>query len=193
MVIAAKQVAAITNITNLSAYGRELSTANGVSDWWGPHLQQECAMLRKMLIGLATITAIGIASVPMDASARGGGGGHGGGGGGGFHGGGGGGFHSGGGGGFHAGGSAFHGGGFAARSPSSGGLGATRFAAMPSRTGFARMSGRGFHHHHHFRHFVSFGIGVPYAYADYPYGDCYDVVRVRTYHGWRWRRVYVCG
>src|ERR1700694_85814 len=109
MVIAAKQVAAITNITNLSAYGRELSTANGVSDWWGPHLQQECAMLRKMLIGLATIAAIGIASVPMDASARGGGGGggHGGGGGGGGlacggaagHGGGGGGFHSGGGGG----------------------------------------------------------------------------------------------
>jgi len=49
------------------------------------------------------------------------------------------------------------------------------------------------HHHHHFRHFVSFGIGLPYGYADYPYGDCYDVVRVRTYHGWRWRRVYVCG
>src|ERR1700694_3910876 len=107
MVIAAKQVAAITNITNLSAYGRELSTANGVSDCWGPHLQQECAMLRKMLIGLATITAIGIASVPMDASARGGG--HGGGGGG-FHGGGGGGFHGGGGGGFHGGGGGgFHG------------------------------------------------------------------------------------
>ena len=163
-------------------------------------------MLRKMLIGLATITAIGIASVPMDASARGGGGGGGhggggggggfhGGGGGGFHGGGGGGFHSGGGGGFHSGASAFHGGGFAARGPSTGGLGATRVAAMPGRTGFAGMSGRGFHHHHHhhFRHFVSFGIGLPYGYADYPYGDCYDVVRVRTYHGWRWRRVYVCG
>jgi hypothetical protein len=79
-------------------------------------------MLRKMLIGLATITAIGIASVPMDASARGDGGGGGG----------------------HGGAGGFHG-------------------------------------------------GVPYAYADYPYDDCYDLVRVRTYHGWRWRRVYVCG
>src|SRR3982074_1050190 len=38
------------------------------------YLRQECAMLRKMLIGLATVAAIGIAAVPMDASARGGGG-----------------------------------------------------------------------------------------------------------------------
>src|ERR1700704_2154130 len=59
------------------------------------YLRQECAMLRKMLIGLATVAAIGIAAVPMDASARGGGGGGGGhGGGGGFPGGGGGGFHA---------------------------------------------------------------------------------------------------
>jgi hypothetical protein len=57
-------------------------------------------MLRKMLIGLATVAAIGIAAVPMDASARGGGG-HGGGGG----------FHGGGGGGFHGGGASFRGGG----------------------------------------------------------------------------------
>src|SRR3979409_410442 len=67
------------------------------------YLRQECAMLRKMLIGLATVAAIGIAAVPMDASARGGGGGGGGHGGGGFHG--------GGGGGFHGGGASFRGGG----------------------------------------------------------------------------------
>jgi len=73
-----------------------------------------------------------------------------------------------------------------------GGFSATRFAAMPGRTGFSGMSGRGFHHHH-FRNFALFGIGVPYGYADYPYDDCYDLVRVRTYHGWRWRQVYVCG
>jgi len=48
-------------------------------------------------------------------------------------------------------------------------------------------------HHRHFRNFVSFGIVAPYAYADYPYDDCYDLVRVRTYYGWRWRRVSVCG
>src|SRR3982074_3659169 len=39
------------------------------------YLRQECAMLRKMLIGLATVAAIGIGAVPMVASARGGGGG----------------------------------------------------------------------------------------------------------------------
>src|SRR5882724_4646019 len=79
-------------------------------------------MFRKMLIGPATMTAIGLASMPMNASARGGG--HGGGfdGGGGFH------------------------GGMAMRGPT-GGFGATRFATAPSRTGFGGMSGRGFHHH----------------------------------------------
>jgi hypothetical protein len=66
---------------------------------------------------------------------------------------------------------------------------------VPGRTGFSGISGRGFHHRHHFRNFAFFGIGVPYAYADYyPYDDyCYERVRVRTYHGWRWRHVYVCG
>lgn len=157
-------------------------------------MRQECAMLRKMLIGLATVAAIGIAAVPMDASARGGGGGGGGhGGGGGFHGGGGGGFH-GGGASFRGGGAGFHGG-LATGGRFSGGFGATRFAAVPGRTGFSGISGRGFHHRHHFRNFAFFGIGVPYAYADYyPYDDyCYERVRVRTYHGWRWRHVYVCG
>jgi hypothetical protein len=132
-------------------------------------------MFRKMLIGLATLAAIGIASMPMNASARGGG--HGGGG-------------------FHGGGGAFHGG-MAIRGPTGGGFGAARFAAMPSRTGFGGMSAGGFQHHHfhhrHFRNFVSFGIVAPYAYADYPYDDCYDLVRVRTHHGWRWQRIYVCG
>ncbi len=55
-------------------------------------------MFRKMLIGLGAITAIGIASMPMNASARGGG--HGGGG-------------------FHGGGGAFHGG-MAMRGPTGG-------------------------------------------------------------------------
>jgi hypothetical protein len=133
-------------------------------------------MFRKLLIGLATITAIGIASVPLEASARGGGGGHGGGGG----------FHGGGGGAFHGGGMAMHG-------LSGGGIGAARFASMPGRASFGAFSGRAFHHHH-FRNFVSFGIVAPYAYADYPYyDDCYGLVRVRTYHGWRWRQAYVCG
>jgi hypothetical protein len=119
-------------------------------------------MLRKMLIGLATIAAIGMTSVPIDASARGGG--------------------------------------MAMGGLRGGGFGATRFAAMPGGARFAGMSNRGFHHfgHHnrHFRNFAPFviGFGSSYAYAGYPYYDnCYDVIRVRTYHGWRWRRVYVCG
>jgi hypothetical protein len=151
-------------------------------------------MLRKMLIGLATIAAIGIAAVPMDASARGGGGGGGhGGGGGGGHGGG-----FGGGGGFHGGGVAIHGSGFAMHGPVGGGFGGARFAAMPGRAGFGRFAGRGFHHRH-FRHFAAFAIGAPYYYADYPYyygdypyDDCYNVVRVRTSYGWRWRTVNLC-
>src|SRR4030088_3001027 len=98
------------------------------------YLRQECAMLRKMLIGLATVAAIGIAAVPMDASARGGGGGGGGhGGGGGFH---------GGGASFRGGGAGFHGG-LATGGRFSGGFGATRFAAVPRRTGFRGISGAG--------------------------------------------------
>ena len=57
----------------------------------------------------------------------------------------------------------FHGD-MAMRGPT-GGFGAMRFAATPSRTGFGGMSGGGFHHHrfhhHHFRNFVSFGIVAP--------------------------------
>src|SRR3982074_2344886 len=102
------------------------------------YLRQECAMLRKMLIGLATVAAIGIAAVPMDASARGGGGG-GHGGGGGFH---------GGGASFRGGGAGFHGG-LATGGRFSGGFGATRFAAVPGRKGFSGISGRGVHHRPH--------------------------------------------
>jgi hypothetical protein len=57
-----------------------------------------CHAQEKTFIGLATVAAIGIAAVPMDASARGGGGG---------------GFYGGAGGGFHSGGAALHGGGTA--------------------------------------------------------------------------------
>jgi hypothetical protein len=150
----------------------------GFSIIGGHAFKQECAMLGRMVIGLATIAAIGIASVPMNASARGGGGGgHGGGAG-----------SHGGGGGFHGGGAAFHSG-----MATGGGFAGNRFAAMPGRTGFSGMSGRGFHNRHHFRNFAFFGIGGPYAYADYSYDDCYNLVRVWTHYGWRWRRVYVCG
>lgn len=51
------------------------------------------------------------------------------------------------------------------------------------------------HRHHHRRHFVGgpfFGFYGGY-YNDYAYyDDCYQVRRVRTPYGWRWRRVYVC-
>jgi hypothetical protein len=158
-------------------HGRNYPPPMGFLIVGGHTFKQECAMLRKMVIGLATIAAIGIASVPMNASARGGGGGgHGGGGG-----------SHGGGGGFH-GGAAFHGG-----MATGGGFAGSRFAAMPGRTGFSGVSGRSFHNRHHFRNFALFGIGGSYAYADYPYDDCYDLVRVRTHYGWRWRRVDVCG
>jgi hypothetical protein len=172
-----QNVAAITNIPKvyLHRVGNYLRRTGFLII--GDHtFKQECPMLRKIAIGLATIAAIGIASVPMNASARGGGGGgHGGGGG-----------SHGGGSGFHGGGAAFHGG-----MATGGGFAGSRIAAMPGRTGFSGMSGRGFHNRHHFRNFAFFGIGGSYAYADYPYDDCYDLMRVRTHHGWRWRRV--CG
>src|SRR3979490_3423014 len=98
------------------------------------YLRQECAMLRKMLIGLATVAAIGIAAVPMDASARGcggGGGGHGGRG-----------RFPGGGASFRGGGAGFHGG-LARGGRFSGEFGPSRFAATPGRTGFSGISGRG--------------------------------------------------
>lgn len=85
-----------------------------------------------------------------------------------------------------------------------------RFAAVPGTSRAIGFSGRTFHgqfgHHgrHHFRHFSPFfvGVGVPYFYnnyyddyyyANYPYDDCYRVIRVHTRYGWRLRQVDVCG
>jgi hypothetical protein len=144
-------------------------------------------MLRKTMIALMTVAAVGMV-MPGVAMARGGGGGggHGGGGFGGGHGGGfgGGGFHGGGFGGFHGGGLAsngFHGGGF---------------------------RGDGFHHGFRGRGLGGFGFYGPYAYDDYDYGypyyanddsyydngGCYVVQRrVHTKAGWRYHPVQVCG
>lgn len=136
--------------------------------------------MRKTIIALFALAAVGLVQ-PTVASARGGGGGgHGGGfgGGGGFHGGGGGGFHGGG-----FGGGGFHGGGF--------------------HGGFAGNGFRGgrFHGGFHRRAFVGLGFGsyydgyYPYAYNDYYDDDgCYVVRRrVHTSYGWRVRPVRVCG
>lgn len=148
-------------------------------------------MLKKFIIAVAAVAAIGAFS-PSLALARGGGGGHGGGfGGGGFH-----------GGGFGGGG--FRSGGFA------GVNGARSFAAVPGAR-FAGVQGHGTGHfghgrHGHYRHFSPFfaGFGGPYYgygdnyyyddYADgYPYGNnCYELQRVHTRYGWRWQRVDVC-
>src|SRR6266436_3585955 len=136
-------------------------------------------MMRKTIIALFALAAVGLVQ-PTVASARGGGGGggggHGGGGGrgGGF--GGGGGFHGGGGGGFQGGG--FHG----------------RFAGG----GF---HGGRFHGGFHRRAFVGLGFGsyydgyYPYAYNDYyDDGGCYVVRRrVHTRYGWRVRPLQICG
>jgi hypothetical protein len=63
-----------------------------------------------------------------------------------------------------------------------------------------RFAGRHFRHGRRF----AFGIGAPYYYYDdygygyyddaYPYDDssCYEVRRVHTRNGWRYRQVYVC-
>jgi hypothetical protein len=126
-------------------------------------------MVRKLMMALFALAAVGLVQ-PTAALARGGGGGGGGGMGG--HGGGGMGGHAvmgGGGGGFRSAG--IHGG----------------FGGGP----------HGFHGGFHRRGFVGFGVG-PYAYYDdYPYyydDSCYIVRhRVMTRHGWRIRPVQVCG
>ncbi len=136
-------------------------------------------MMRKSIVALLAVAALGLAQ-PTAALARGGGGGGGG------HGGGGGGGH----GGFAAGG--FHGG-FAGGGFRGGGF----------HSGFA---GGGFHDggfHHGFHHgfhrhvFVGFGFGPYYdGYYPYDYYDdgCYIVHRrVMTRYGWRIRPVQLCG
>lgn len=61
--------------------------------------------------------------------------------------------------------------------------------------------GRDFDHdgrHHHHRRGFAFGV-VPFYgdyYNDYAYDyndDCYQLRRVHTRYGWRWRRIDVCG
>jgi hypothetical protein len=159
-------------------------------------------MLRKTMIALFAIAALGMLA-PSAASARGGGHGGGHGGGGGFH----------GGGGYHGG----FGGGGGFRSAAIGGGGSFRSAAI--RTGvpaavvrngtFAANGLRAgaFHHGlHHRRAFVFGAFAGPYAYYDdyYPYyvnddtyydeSGCYIVrQRVHTRHGWRIRPVQICG
>ena len=119
-------------------------------------------MLRKTILALIAVAAIGLGSA-TDVSARGGGGGHGGGGGGG-HGGGGGGGHGGGGGGGHGGG--FHGGGFGG-----GGFGG----------GGAYYGGYGY----------PYGYGGYYDNDDEG-GCYLVRRRVMTRYGWRIRRVQIC-
>ena len=43
----------------------------------------------------------------------------------------------------------------------------------------------------HFRFFPSFAVGFD-TYADYDDYTCWEVVRVRTHLGWRFRRIWVC-
>src|SRR5580704_9576463 len=125
-------------------------------------------MIRKLIVMLAAVFALGSISLATDAMAFGGP--HGGFHGGGFHGGG---FH---GGSFHTGGfGAFHTGGFGVRGP---GFGVRRgFAFHPNygvRTNYGFYRGYGFRRHYAFRYGPRFGFaGYPY----YRYG-CY-----------RWREV----
>jgi hypothetical protein len=147
--------------------------------------------MRKTMIALFALAAVGLVQ-PTAAFARGGGGGGGGGG----HGGGG-----GGGGGGHGGGMGGGGGGHG------GGLGGGGFRGGGFHGGFASRGfhGGGFHRGgFHRRAFVGFGLGsygyydgsYPYAYNEdyYDDGGCYVVRRrVHTRYGWRVRPVQVCG
>jgi hypothetical protein len=139
---------------------------------WERYRPKEGSMMRKTIIALFAVAAVGLVQ-PTVASARGGGGG---GHGGGFH-----------GGGFGGGG--FRGGGFR------GGFAGGGFHG-------GRFHGGGFHGGFHRRAIVGFGFGpyydgyYPYAYDDSYYGDggCYLLRRrVHTRHGWRIRPVQVCG
>jgi hypothetical protein len=171
-------------------------------------------MLRKTLITLTAVAALGVGSTAMAAhgGGGGGGGGHGGGGGGGFGGGGhGGGFGGGGGfagargfgggGGFAGGG--WHGGNAGPMMMRGGSVGpVTRGGPMttaPVRGPVQGWNGprnnlawgmRGHHDHFHNRfrnrNFFAFGFGGPYY--DYAYDSCWT--QVQTYYGWQW--VNVC-
>jgi hypothetical protein len=128
-------------------------------------------MVRKLMMALFALAAVGLVQ-PTAALARGGGGGGMGG-------------HAAMGGGGGMGGHAVMGGG--------GGVG---FRSAGIHGGFGG-GHHGFHGGFHRRGFVGFGVG-PYAYYDdYPYyydDGCYIVRhRVMTRHGWRIRPVQVCG
>jgi len=171
-------------------------------------------MLRKTLITLISVAALGFGSAAM--AAHGGGGGGGGMGGGGGHGGGGGGFAGGmgGGGGMGAGGFAggrgfsggggFGGGGWrgggAGPMVMHGGVGPMTRGTTTAPISGGRLQGWGgrtawgntrFHGHFHnrfrSRNFFAFGFGGPFY--DYAYDSCWSWVPTRF--GWQW--VYVCG
>ena len=157
-------------------------------------------MLRKTLITLMAVAALGAGSTAMAMHGGGGGGGHGGGGGGGGYGGGGhGGGYSGGGGG--PGLAATRGG---TTGPmmmhGTGGMGPMMqgskmvTAPMTSGQGWSRNAwGMNNHVHDHFHHrfhnrkFFAFGFGGPIY--DYAYSSCWSWVPTR----YGWQRVYVCG
>ena len=136
-------------------------------------------MLRKMLIALMAVAALGVGSTAM---ARVGGGSHGGSFGGGGH-----------GGGF--GGGSMRGGAMIRAPMASGrvlGFSGSTFNRNNLRNNFAFNRGfrdqRHFHHlRFHNRNFFAFGFAGPY-FDNYGY-DCWRLVH--TYYGWR--RVYVCG
>jgi hypothetical protein len=140
--------------------------------------------MRKLLLTLTAVLALGSSLLTTEAMARGGPGGgfHGGG----FHGGGfhGGSFHTGG---FHAG--AFHTGGFAARGSS--------FAVhrgFAFRPHYALHTGYGFHRNYAFHRGFAFRHGARFGFIGYPrawYG-CYRWRQVLTPWGWRLHRVNVC-
>ena len=53
----------------------------------------------------------------------------------------------------------------------------------------------GDHDHDHFRHFhffPGFAAGIDTYADDYDPYACWEVVRVRTHLGWRYRRIWVC-
>jgi len=65
-------------------------------------------------------------------------------------------------------------------------------ALSPTTASAGWKGGWGFHHHHghHFGH--GFGFGYAPIYTGSAYNDCYEVRRVLTPKGPRWRTVNVC-
>jgi hypothetical protein len=121
-------------------------------------------MVRKSLIALLAVAALGLIS-PTMALARGGGGGHGGGG---------------------FGGGGFRGGGFAG-GYQNGGFGRGFHGGYGHRFAFGSGPGYGYYPYDYYDYSYD-------PYADYDNGSCYVVQqRVHTSHGWRGQPVQVCG